>query len=104
MSLVLGRSVYYIETLSESSEQSRDFLGRVLEVVVHCDDGRIPGFPNPTQKGIVLAVVAHEANATHPPITGNEVLYDFPASVSTAIINEDEFAEFVSQNVTEALS
>ena len=64
----LRRAVHHVVALLQLGQQLGQLLRRVLEIVVHRHDHRAARCPNPTQQGVVLAVVATHFKATHPRI------------------------------------
>lgn len=47
------------EVVDERGEQVADFFGRILQVVVHRDDGIEPCRANPAEQCVVLSVISH---------------------------------------------
>ena len=53
------RAVNHIESFLQSRQQPRDFLGRMLQIVIHGHDHVIFSRANATKQGIMLTIVAH---------------------------------------------
>jgi hypothetical protein len=49
------------------------------------------GSTNSTEKGVVLAIIAHEVDPVNPVVLTRKVADDIPAPVSAAVIYEDQF-------------
>jgi hypothetical protein len=68
-----------------------DILRPMLQIVVHGDGGVIFCGLDPAQRGIVLAVIAHQVDAVDPGIFLCQGADQLPALVRAAIIDEDDF-------------
>ncbi len=88
------RAVDHVVSLVEDGEQFRDFLGRMLEVVVHGDDDGVLGGADSAQQRVVLAVVAHQVDGVNPRVLRSEMSHDVPTVVGTVVVDEDEFVIF----------
>src|SRR5437016_11585809 len=91
MPFLLRRPVHYVVPFGQLLQQSRDLLGRMLEIVIHSDDDFVPSSPDATQERVVLAVIAHQADAPDPGIGLPELRNDPPTPISTAVVYEYEF-------------
>ena len=60
-----GPAVNNIESIIEPCEQPRDFLGRMLQIVIYRHDHLVFCRANAAKQSVVLAVIAHQINATH---------------------------------------
>ena len=55
----LGRAINNVESLFQLFEQSRDFFGRMLQIVIHRHDHIVFRRANGTEQSVMLAIVAH---------------------------------------------
>src|SRR5215216_4847133 len=72
-------------------QQVWDLLRRVLQVVIQRDDDLVAGSAYAAEHGVVLAEVAHEADATHPAVAARYLLNDSPARVLAAVVDQHDF-------------
>ena len=55
----LGRAIDDVKSLFQLFEQSRDFFGRMLQIVIHRHDHVVFRRANATEQSVMLAIVAH---------------------------------------------
>src|SRR3954462_11723094 len=91
MLFTLGGAIDDIISLVQSIKELSDLFWRVLQIIVHCDNNVIVCRANATEQGVMLPVVAHKIDATHPWILACQVAHNIPATVTTTIINKDDF-------------
>ena len=75
----------------QASEQLRNLLGGVLQVVVHRHDDAVACSADAAQQCVVLAEVAHQVDAADPVVPAGELLDHPPAAVAASVVYEDEF-------------
>src|SRR5437660_5861290 len=90
MPFLLRRPVHYVVPFGQLLQQSRDLLGRMLEIIVHGDDDLVPSSPDATQERVVLAVIAHQADAPDPGIGFPELRNDPPTRINAAVVYKYE--------------
>lgn len=57
------RAIDNIITFIQFSQQDRYFLGRMLQVLIHRDDHIVLRMPDTAQRGIMLSIISHQADA-----------------------------------------
>ena len=60
-----GRAINNVESLFQLFEQSRDFFGRMLQIVIHRHDHVVFRRANAAQQSVMLAIVAHQIQPAH---------------------------------------
>ena len=86
----LRRAINDIESLFQLFEQSRDFFGWLLQIVIHRHDYIVFCRANAAEQSIMLAIVAHEIEATHRRVARGEFGDYVPASVPAAVVDQDD--------------
>ena len=61
----LGRAINNVESLFQLFEQSRDFFGRMLQIVIHRHDHVVFRRADPAEQSVMLAIVAHQIQSAH---------------------------------------
>ena len=61
----LRRAINDIESLFQLFEQSRDFFGRMLQIVIHRHDHVVLRRADAAEQRIMLAIVAHQIQSAH---------------------------------------
>jgi hypothetical protein len=84
----MRRASVYI--LREGSQQLRDLLGRLLEVVVEGDDDLVVGGADAREQRVVLPEVPHEVDAADGRVRRNQLLDAGPAVVRASVVHEDD--------------
>ena len=59
------RSINNVESLFQLFEQSRDFFGWMLQIVIHRHDQVVFRRADAAEQGVMLAIVAHQIQAAH---------------------------------------
>ena len=90
VALALRRAIDDVGPLREAVEEQRDFLGRMLEVVVDGDDDFAGGGADAAEERVVLAVVSQERNAAHLRVFAREFLDDAPTPIAARVIDHDD--------------
>ena len=55
-----GRAINNVESVFQLFEKSRDFFGRMLQIVIDRHDHVVFRRADPAQQGVMLAIVAHQ--------------------------------------------
>ena len=61
----LWRAINDVESLFQLFEQSRDFFGRMLQIVIHRHDHIVFCRANAAEQRIMLAIIAHQIQSAH---------------------------------------
>jgi hypothetical protein len=91
MPFVLGNSVNHIEPLFQFRQEPRNFVRRILQVVVDRCDNFVFCSPNSAQQRIVLAHVAHQVDSTNPGALANKISNGLPALIRARVVHQDQF-------------
>ena len=89
--LVDRDAVDQVDSVGERLEQPGNLLGRVLEVVVHRDDGGEPRRTHAGEDRIVLAVVSGQPKPPNRRVLVRDGANDVPGVVGTSVDHEQNF-------------
>src|SRR6266545_1706158 len=79
-----------IPTLLQLFKQLRQFLRRMLEVVIHRDDKRVLRGADSTQKSAVLPEVTPESDSANPGMLVCQRPDDAPALILATVVYQNE--------------
>lgn len=84
------RSVDHVNAGVEPVQKLGNLFGWILEIVVEGDSNFVPRFPDPTEECIVLAIISHQPDTSHPWVLGSEGLDDGPDIGPTAVVDKND--------------
>jgi hypothetical protein len=92
--LLSGVAIGHVRSLPDFIQQERDFLRRVLQIVVQRDNLVESCGANRTEQRIMLAIIPHKVNAPNPIVGSRKPANYIPATVQAAVVHEHGFELF----------
>ena len=92
--LVAGENDIHIVALIHNFDELRNLFGRMLEIVVHCDNEISLDIMETAQKGGMLAEISCHLEYFDPVVLCAESLHDFPGAVLGTVIHQEQFKGF----------
>ena len=87
MLFYLRCTVHDVKPFSELREELGDFFGRVLEIIVQCDNNLVICCSDATEQRVVLTEIAGETVAADTCVGAGELLDDAPRAVPSAVLD-----------------
>ena len=91
MLLFVWHAVHNVVPLRELGEQRRNFLRRILEIIVNCDNDLVVCATDACKQGVVLPIIPHQTDPMNPGENRCQTAYYGPALITTGIIDQDDF-------------